>query len=320
VLEVLDPGQLSSIQDGGRRGLAHLGVAPCGAADRVAHAVANLLCASAPDAPVVEMTWEGATFAVLESGRIGLAGADMGAHVPEEGRRFQPGAAYHVRAGTTLAFGAARDGARTYLALEGGIRVPRVLGSASTDLVAGFGGLGGRALAVGDRLHPGRPSASRPVHARERAWPGPGPASGIGRSDGVLGVAVVPGPHAEAIPAPAMDVLLGHPWRVSWRSDRAGIRLEGQALDRTGLAEPVSLPMRPGAVQAPGEGPIILGPDGPTVGGYPVPLCIALADLPLVGQLRPGDELRFELIDAAAAVERLRALETALVVAARVLA
>lgn len=317
MLRCLSPGLRSSVQDAGRPGLAQLGVPQAGAADPLALAAGNLLCGNEPGAPVLEMTLLGASFAVLEPVLIALTGADMGAHVPDQDRRLSPGAGHLLEPGTTLVLGGAQDGARTYLALAGGIRADLVLGSGSTDPVGGFGGLGGRPLAEGDLLVPaGAGSISR----RPLRWPGPGPSSGAARHAGPRAAALLPGPHHGAFPADALEALVSVTWSVSARSDRAGLRLEGPPLARGAVADPVSLPMIGGAVQVPPGGlPIVLGPDRPTVGGYPVPACVIEADFPVLGQLRPGDRLRLRWTDPATARERLRARAADLAAAAEAL-
>src|ERR1700693_3893308 len=123
MLEVLEPGALSTIQDGGRPGYLDQGVPRPGAVDGWSLAAANLLLGNRPDAAALEMTLLGASLTVLATGIVAIAGADLGAEVAEEGRALPPGASYLVRAGTTLRFGAARMGVRAYLAVPGGIAV-----------------------------------------------------------------------------------------------------------------------------------------------------------------------------------------------------
>ena len=158
MLRVIAPGLLSTVQDGGRPDAVPLGVPPGGACDPWGLAVANLLLGNGPDAPTVELTLLGPELAVLEDCVVALGGADLAASVPEDGRSLAVGASHFLRAGTTLRFGAATDGAgiRGYLALAGGVDVPLVLGSASTYLAATIGGIDGRALAAGDLLVPAR--------------------------------------------------------------------------------------------------------------------------------------------------------------------
>ena len=298
MLEVVDAGLHATIQDGGRTGYAHLGVAYAGAADRLALAVANALLEGDPDAPALEMTLTGGTFRVLVDTTLAIAGADMGALVLEEGRPLGPAARHRVASGTTLAFGAARDGARTVLALPGGIDAERVLGSASTDPVGGFGGLGRGPVVHGDVLRPLRAVGAA---ASAREWPPTVPSSGVATLPGPHEIALLPGPHLDRLPASTADVLASTIWTVSAHSDRVGLRLEGPPIggERPPLA---SLPMLPGAVQLPSGGqPIVLMPDAPTVGGYPVVAVVVGVDRPRLGQLRPGDEVRFRWVDAAAA-------------------
>jgi biotin-dependent carboxylase-like uncharacterized protein len=303
MLEILEPGLQSTIQDGGRPGLAHLGVPRSGAADPRALAAANLLVGGPVDGAAVEMALLGATFAVRGACVIGLAGADMDARVPEEDRTLAPGRAHRLATGTTLACAGATDGARTYLALAGGLLADRVLGSASTDLAAGLGGIGGRALRTGDVLVAGPAAAVAKAGAR---WPEGIASSGVMPGDGPRILRVTPGPHVERLEGRLVEALVEQPWRVSPRSDRMGVRLEGAPLSVDGTlgahGDLVSFPMLPGAVEVPPDGrPIVLSVDAPTVGGYPVPFVVIEADAPAVGQLRPGDPVRFEPVDAATA-------------------
>jgi biotin-dependent carboxylase-like uncharacterized protein len=305
MLECQAPGLRATVQDAGRPGHAHEGVSLAGAADRLALAAANLLCGNDPGAPALEMPLVGATFSVARDCLVALTGAEMDARVPEEHRALEVDASHRLRAGTSLVLDAATSGTRAYLALEGGVRAERVLGSASTDPWGGFGGLAGRPLAAGDVLR-----AVTPSHpgSEGRRWPGPGPASGVWRGGGPVLVSVLVGPHASDFPEAARAGLLDTTWRVSARSDRTGIRLEGAALAASRSPELVSLPVIPGSVQVPSGGePIVLGPDAPTVGGYPVLAVVCRVDLALLGQLGAGDEIRLVPVGAAAARARLRA-------------
>ena len=173
--------------------------------------------------------------------------------------------------------------------------------SASADPVAGFAGLAGRPLAAGDLLDVGTGNG-----AGERRWPDGAVSSGIVSGGAPVELAVVAGPHLERLPSGFGDEMVGRTWTLSPRCDRAGLRLEGEPLD-TGEIDLVSLPMLPGAVQVPPNGlPIVLMPDAPTVGGYPVPAVVAEADRPRTGQLRPGDTIRFDWIDLAEGRRRAR--------------
>ena len=317
MLEVLGPGLHTTIQDGGRPDAAALGVPRSGAADPLALAAANILLGNSPDTAALELTVVGPELAVLVPRVVALAGADFQVKVPEDGRRLRPGTTHLLRAGSTLAFGAARDGARGYLALVGGVDVPPALGSRSTAPVGGFGGLDGRPLEEGDRIRPAHPDM---LGLGGRSWPGPGPQSGVATHVGPRTVHIVDGPHLGEFPADALELLLETAWTVTPRSDRMGVRLGGPPLPPAEGPEPASLGMTWGAVQVPAGGaPIILLADHPTVGGYRVIAVAASADRPVLGQLRAGDEVRFARIDvararrmAADAADALRAADSRL--------
>jgi antagonist of KipI len=320
MLEVLEPGLFTTVQDLGRPALAHYGIRHAGAADRLALAASCLLAGEPAGSAALEMTLLGATFAVRADCLVGIAGADMGIEVRDEGHSLPPGGSYRLRAGTTLTCGAALDGARTYLALGGGIRADRVLGSASTDTSAALGGLDGRPLRTGDILE----SARGPFPAvDERRWPPGMASSGVRLAAEPPVIAVTRGPHADRLGAGVIEGLGEAAWIVSARSDRVGVRLDGPRLPVTddGSGDLVSLPMIVGAVQVPPDGsPIVLSVDAPTIGGYPVAAVVIEADLPVLGQLRPGDEVRFAWVDAETARRRSGAATEALEAAARLLA
>ena len=304
--EVLDGGLATTVQDGGRLDWTHLGVPQAGPCDPWSMAVANLLVGGDPAAAALEMTLVGPTLVARRSTIVGLAGADLGGRVLD-GRGLLPGRSHRIEAGETIAFPG--DGpdrrARAYLALPGGIDVPEVLGSRSTCLAAGFGGIDGRPLLVGDlidgrdRLATAGDGAASP-HG-ERVWPAdPDPDD---RGPEVLRVV--------AGPAPGCDALIATDWRVSREADRVGLRLDGGSLPPGIAGEAVSHGVPWGAIQVPPDGrPIVLGPDHQTTGGYPVVAVVITADRPILGQLRPGAEVRFQAIDrdeALAALSRERA-------------
>jgi biotin-dependent carboxylase-like uncharacterized protein len=293
-LEVVEPGLLSTVQDAGRRDWTHLGVPVGGACDPWSLAVANLLAGADAGAAALEMTIVGPTLAVHEATIVGLAGADLGGFVRETGRRLLPGRSHVLAAGTTVAFPGAgtAGGARAYLSVPGGFDVPEVLGSASTLLSAGFGGIDGRALRAGDVLRGHGPG---PATNGERAWPW--------LEGDPLGDLASPGPRRLRIvggPAPGSDALVATEWRVRPDSDRVGLRLEpasagGPPLPASG--ELLSHGVVRGAIQLPPGGvPLVLLADHQTTGGYPVAAVVARADHPMLGQLRPGDTVRFAAV------------------------
>jgi biotin-dependent carboxylase-like uncharacterized protein len=289
-VEVLAPGLLTTVQDPGRSGSRHLGVGSAGALDAYSHAIANLLVGNAIDAPTLEITLAGPRLRLDQPMRIAICGAHIDARV---GDIAVPGwRPVWLPANTTLTLGACRRGARAYLAVAGGVVVPSVLGSASTDLRGGFGGFRGRALAVGDVLE--LAPVILDVADSEVAdiciapwWIDPAPDLEF-TSPAII--RVVSGTDSAA----PSDALFAHAWRVASASDRQGLRLEGDPLQPEDARERLSEPVAPGTIQLPPDGrPIVLLADAQTHGGYPRIGHAIRADWPRLAQLRPGDALRF---------------------------
>lgn len=314
MLEVLDGGLQTTIQDAGRPGYGHLGVPESGACDPWSLAVANLLLDNPPGAAAIECTILGPELQVLEPTVVGLAGADLGGIERDTGRRLRPGAAYALARGTVVGFPGPADGetgARAYLALPGGADVAAFLGSASTCLAGGFGGIDGRALRRGDRVAPRRVGAELAEHR----WP-EGSASGV--EPGV--VRVLPGPDPVAARA-ALDGLVAGAWTVTPQSDRMGLRLGGRPLAAIGSGELLTHGVTWGAIQVPADGaPIVLLADHQPTGGYPVAAAAIVADRPVLGQLRPGAAVRFVTSTIDDARRALRAQREALYAGAEALA
>jgi antagonist of KipI len=308
--EVLDGGLVTTIQDGGRPDWAHLGVPRSGACDPWSLAVANLIADADATAAAVEMTLVGPTLVARESTVIGLAGADLGGRVVA-GRRLAPGRRHRIGAGETITFPGDRPDrrARAYLALPGGIDVPEVLGSRSTCLAAGFGGIEGRPLQAGDviRGRGGGGAAAMPraaTLADEVVWPAD-PFRDTTTGEAIL--RILPGP------APGIDALVAAGWRVGREADRVGLRLDGPPLADGVAGETLSHGVTWGAIQVPPDGrPIILGVDHQTTGGYPVVAVVISADRPVLGQLRPGADLRFQIVERDEALAFLREQRAAL--------
>jgi biotin-dependent carboxylase-like uncharacterized protein len=306
VLRVEHPGLLLAIQDGGRPGFAHLGVPPSGACDPWGLAAANVLAGAPADAAALEATLGGLVLSVEETCAVALAGADLGAE-RDDGRPLDAGVVHRLPAGSRIRLtGVARRadpgsvaGARAYLALAGGIAVGRVLGSASTLVQGRLGGIGGRALQAGDGLGPVRRGDLSAVGHRWPASSAPHPATRTGP------IGFVPGPDLAQLPDEVMAALCAPAWTVSAASDRMGLRLSGTPL--ASGHEILSHPIVPGAIQVPADGrPLVLLVDGPTIGGYPVIGVVPRVDLPRLGQLRPGDRVRFGPLDASQARAALR--------------
>jgi biotin-dependent carboxylase-like uncharacterized protein len=271
MIRVVDPGPLATVQDLGRVGYAHLGVSRSGAFDRPALAAANRLVGNSEAAAGIETTFGGLHLRFVHAATVAVTGA------PCPG--CDAGVAVTLPAGAELRLGAPVAGVRSYLAVRGGIGVPPVLGSRSTDTLSG---LGPAPLAARDELPIGATPAS-PVSGDQVA-PRPRPEA----------VPVVVGPRADWFRPDALRCLLDSVWAVQPDSDRVGVRLDGPALARARDDELPSEPTLPGALQVPPDGhPILLGPDAPVTGGYPVIAVVRSANLGAVAQLRPGDELRF---------------------------
>ncbi|MBL9200243.1 MAG: 5-oxoprolinase subunit PxpB [Opitutaceae bacterium] len=293
-IEVLRAGQFTTVQDLGRVGHRAEGVASGGAADPVALRLANLLAGNREDAAALECTLTGPELRFEADAMIAWGGAEAAGLA-----RWQPLA---VRAGQTVSVGALqRGGCRGYLAVSGGIRTARELGSRSTCVRAGLGGLDGRALRDGDRL-PLNPTGMTAVgrwHVDERALP---------HYSVAPTVRVVPGAQAGDF-----EALEGNVFTVAPQSDRMGVRLSGRLPRRGPARELVSAPVVPGTVQVPPDGaPIVLLADAQTIGGYPQAAHVITVDLPLVAQLRPGDTVRFASIAHDEARRLLLARERAL--------
>ena len=287
VVEVLEPGLLTNVQDGGRPGHRRIGVCGAGPLDARAHAAANRAVGNEPGAAGLECTIAGPSLLFLAPIRFAVAGADLGAVLERTDLGPWPvprGVPVLARPGNVLRFRGRVDGCRATIAFAGGLDVPPILGSRSTDVAGGFGGASGRPLAAGDRL--GVETRAGASAAESGPWPIVDRAS----------VRVVLGPQADHLEPDSLRAFLEASWRVGSASDRVGLRLEGGApLRHRRRAEILSDGMVPGCVQVPPDGrPIVMAADGPTTGGYPKVATVVTADLPLLAQLVPGaGEVRF---------------------------
>ncbi|MFC0863258.1 biotin-dependent carboxyltransferase family protein [Sphaerimonospora cavernae] len=287
-LEVLATGPLTTVQDLGRPGRAHLGVGRSGAADRGALRLANRLLANPEGAAALEVTLGGLRVRAHGHLVIALTGAPCPAAVTDaSGRNRIIGhqSVERLPDGATLWLGVPSQGLRTYVAVRGGLDVPEVLGSRSTDTLAGLG--------------PERPSpgALLPVGPPPRTHPlvdlAPLPWSAPGRL-GELVLEVLPGPRAGWFRPGALRVLCAEPYAVTADSDRVGIRLSGPRLERARDGELSSEGMVPGALQVPPSGrPTLFLADHPVTGGYPVIAVVRDRDVDRAAQARPGQRVRF---------------------------
>ena len=295
-IRVLKPGFFTTVQDLGRYGYAHLGISPAGAADRLSLRIANQLVGNAENAPGLEMTLLGAILKFAEDAVIAVTGAacecKLGSHdVPVA-------TAVEVSSGAVLSCGSMSSGARSYLAIQGGIDVPRIMGSASTHVSAHFGGVDGRRLQSDDVLQIGVRGGLRMQSLR------PG-ALDLLQSGGPL--RVTRGAQQEWFGPESFATLFSSAYVVTEQSDRAGLRLNGGTLRPHEQSQLLTDGIPLGAIQVPHDGqPIILFVDQQTTGGYPKITNVIAADLHRVGQLRPRDEVRFAEVSIAEAIEALR--------------
>lgn len=307
IIEILAPGMLTSVQDAGRRGARAYGVRVGGAADTFSSRVANLLVRNPPDAAVLEITLGGPTLRLHRAATIALCGATIDAEA--DGVALPGWRPIALPAGSTLTLGACRRGSRAYVALDGGMDVPLVLGSRSTDLRGSFGGHEGRPLRTGDTLPLGAPRASVATTAAPRIaswWIDAGSDLDFANS---IAVRALPGSDAVE---PA-DALCTQEYAIDAASDRQGLRLRGAGLRLADRRERISEPVVPGTVQLPPDGqPIVLLADAQTVGGYPRIGHVIAADLPLLAQRRAGQHLHFIPVDHREAARANAAQQTRL--------
>ncbi|MGN7356468.1 biotin-dependent carboxyltransferase family protein [Paenibacillus sp. SAF-054] len=300
-LEITKRGLLATVQDMGRQGYGKYGISGSGVMDRNAYRLANWLAGNRGNEAVIEITWSGFSVKFTEDTLISIAGADLG---PESGGipvpMWRP---VFMRRGSDLTFKRPVSGCRSYLAVHGGIDVPEVMGSRSTYLRAGIGGLKGRALESGDVLRATSDTAKLcwtipdGVNFRSVKWSAaPRHADGYAQQT----VRVTRGRQAEDFLDSAIGLFFEGEYRVKPESDRMGYRLSGPALPLKTPREYVSEGVTAGTVQVPADGqPIILMADRQTLGGYPKIAQVASVDLPLVAQMPPRGVIRFREISQA---------------------
>jgi urea carboxylase len=311
-IDVVEGGTQTTVQDWpGRLGFWHIGVPPSGPMDPLALRLANRLCGNEPGAAALECTAVGPTLRFRAAGRVALTGADMGATV--DGAPLPRFSAVDVPAGALVRLGAVEGpGSRGYLAVSGGLDVPSYLGSRSTFTLGLFGGHGGRALVPGDVLAIAEGSAT--------AEPAPLPEALIPPLGSTWEIAVLPGPHAapDFFADDDIAALYATAWRVHHNSSRTGVRLLGPK-PRWARPDGGEAGLHPsnihdnayaiGTIDFTGDMPILLGPDGPSLGGFVCPATIIAADLWKMGQLKADDLVRFVPVSLDEARRRRRVQE-----------
>ena len=301
-LKVRVPGLHTTVQDIGRPGYQAIGVPMSGALDGMSLWLANALVGNPSGAPALEVLINGPTLEVAaDTVRVALAGAGASLVVGAEKTRIEAGQSVTLPRGEIVEVVVGRQSASCYLAAEGGIAVPSVLGSASTYVRAALGGLDGRALRSGDLVPLAMACASERPELR---------LSSPMEATGDQPIRVVLGPQQEYFTEEAVATLLSAEFRISPSADRMGMRLDGPVLQLSRGWDIVSDAIVTGAIQVPGSGqPILLLADHQTTGGYPKIATVVSADLPVVGRRRPGEALRFIAVTVEAAEQLCRAAE-----------
>ncbi len=296
---IVKAGMLATVQARPRFGWQHLGVPPGGAMDDYSFRVANLIVGNDAEEAALEVTLLGPELEFDSQVTIAVCGADLTAQT--NGSEIPKITPVDLAAGARVRFGARRSGARAYVAVRGGIDAPVVLGSRTTSLSGALPGLAGRALRAGDELQIGNRTVGNPRRVDPAMW-------SIGEADAA--VRFIPGPDIELFGAESRDAFETGEYRISVQSNRMGYRLEGPMLKPVNAGTLLSEATPIGSIQVPPSGlPILLMADRQTTGGYPRIGTVITADLPIAGQLAPGDRLRFARATEDQAIAALGARE-----------
>ena len=300
-------GLLTTVQDLGRVGYQRYGMPVCGAMDPLALALGNILVGNPRNEAVLEATILGPSLIFEEDEVFALTGGDFGAAL--SGAPIDNNRAYGARAGDVLSLSQTRTGARAYIAFAGGLDIEEVMGSRSTCLKAGVGGLGGRAVLAGDGIGLRAPVPSLP-RMEDRSVP----ADLLSAYGDRVTVRFTYGPQDDLFSPAGKRAFVRGEYTVSDRSDRMGYRLEGPAVERAEGSDGniVSDGVCFGAIQIPDGQPIVMMADRQTTGGYPKLGCVISADLPLLAQRKAGDRVRFRPVSVAAAQAAYRRQRQAL--------
>ncbi|SDZ68245.1 antagonist of KipI [Evansella caseinilytica] len=308
VLEVIEPGLHTTVQDLGRHGYQKYGIGPSGVMDDYAFQLANILVGNEREEAGLEITMIGPSLRVLQDTVIAITGASLS---PSLDRQPLPmWTSVYVKKGQEIRFGKPQSGVRAYLAVAGGIQVPEVMGSKSTNVKSRFGGLDGRALAAKDIL-PSMPMAKESVRLRKGKRL---PRKMVPVCGQEASVRVLAGPQEGLFTAESVSAFYSTGFQISPQSDRMGYRLTGEKkLELRDNTEMITDAVATGAIQVPGNGePILLMADRQTSGGYPKIANVISADLWKVAQRLPGQTIRFEKVTLAEAHEELREREQCL--------
>jgi len=300
-LIVIRPGLLTTVQDLGRWGRQDRGVPVAGPMDAYSHRLANRLVGNTDDAAALEITLLGPELEADADTVCLVAGAHF--DVTVNGDPTDASSPFVIPSGGRVRFGARRAGSRATLAVRGGLGVPKILESRATSVIGRIGPFGGRPLLAGDVL----PIGKQATEPRSPAGPA------LAMPDGGARVRFIRGPHDTMFTSAAFDTLIGSRFVVTEQSNRMGYRLEGPVLRHAGGADILSDATPIGSLQVPASGqPILLMADRQTTGGYPKIGTVITADLPIAGQLAPGDWIAFTECTRPEAIDALRKQEAAL--------
>lgn len=304
-VEIIKPGMLATIQDLGRIGYQRFGVNCNGTMDESSARVANILVGNSEHEAVIELTLFGSAIKFTSTHLIAICGGDMNPYINNQPvDMWQP---IIVNEGSTLTFAQYRAGCRIYVAVAGGLDIPKVLGSYSTSLRAKVGGIEGRALKAGDIIH------IKKIHSTSLSYKLWNKLEGKSRLsfhvqhfapayEEIVTVRYVKGPDFAYLTEQSQKQWTSSVWKIDAQSDRMGYRLQGEQLEWEVREEKISEGVVHGTVQLPANGqPIILLADRQTIGGYPKIAVIISKDISLLGQMKPGQKISFEEVSLAEA-------------------
>ncbi len=295
-IKIISPGPLTTVQDEGRFGFMQYGFSPCGAMDKKALKTANILVGNAQNEACLEMTVMGITASFDCDCVIALTGADMEATIND--LEIPMYASLEVKAGSVLKMKSAKSGMRTYLAVSGGFDLPFSMGSMSTNLKCKTGGFEGRKLKAGDEL-PLRQSTNLSLVGHRKAEQE--------KYGDKITLRVILGPQDSYFTEKGKQTFLEKEYTVTDKSDRMGIRLDGEKIESKNGVDIISDGVTTGSVQIPASGtPIIMMSDRQTTGGYAKIATVISADLPLIAQAKPGTKVRFCEVSLSEGVKALK--------------
>jgi biotin-dependent carboxylase-like uncharacterized protein len=297
VFNLTKPGFFTTVQDLGRYGYLKYGVPVSGAMDTFSLAAANVLVGNKPSDAGLEITMIGPELLASVKTQVAITGA---ANSPKiNGQDIPTWQTLNIKDGDVISFSKMESGCRIYMAIRGGIDTPLVLGSRSTYVRGGFGGISGRQLRTGDIVEG---SEAEPLGIGHKM-----PQELVPKFTHRFQAHAVLGPQADMFTEEGVDTFFSSEYKVTPEADRMGYRLEGPLIEHKGKADIVSDALLPGSVQVPKNGkPIVIMRDAQTTGGYPKIAVIATPDVSLLGQAKPNDVVEFSEVTVSQAQERLR--------------